>query len=257
MKRTTLTLIVLALVLVPIGGCGLTPDQRVAALQGAIARTQEMSLQLDSQIQAIQQAVAQANVTLADPNAGGAAAAYLREALPKLEAKLAASVPIKKLVDQQLAALQAQFAALQAAGPLDVQKEFAAYGQGVTSVGGALPPPYNTIALLLGSVGLPVIGAIAGAFAKGKQAQTQLAAKDDQITAADIRAKEAKIRAEEMETALDDVVAGGEAWKEAMKAGLPAGTDAVTAWKAAMAEAQASEVTQENVALARVRAKAA
>jgi hypothetical protein len=175
MKRRTVQIIALCLLISPLAGCGLTSQERVTALQGAVTHAQEISQQLDGQIKILQDAIGQAKAGLTDPNATDAATVYLREALPKLEAKLAAVQPVKKLVDQQLAAFQAQLAALLAAGPVDVQKEFAAYGQGVTSVGSALPPPLNVLALLLGSIGLPLVGAIVGAIAKGRKDQTQLA----------------------------------------------------------------------------------
>jgi hypothetical protein len=181
MKRRMLSLVVLCLSLMAIAGCGLSSEERVTALQGAVTHAQEISQQLDGQIKILQDAIGQAMATLTDPNATDAATVYLREALPKLEAKLAAVQPVKKLVDQQLAALQAQFSALMAAGPVGVQQEFTAYGQRVTSVGSALPPPFNVLALLVGSIGLPVAGAIAGAIAKGRQAKGQLAQKDTAI----------------------------------------------------------------------------
>jgi small-conductance mechanosensitive channel len=248
MRTRAFQLILFSLGVFLIGGCGLTSDQRVSALQNAIAQTQAISQQMEAKIQQLETVIEQAKTALADPNATDATLVYLRDSLAKVEAKLAAMRPVKQVVDQNLAVLQKQLAAALAAGPLDPQKEFAAYGRGVTTVSAALPPPFNTIGLMIGSLVLPLIGGIVGAFAKGKQAKTQLAQKDGQLTVANARA-------DEMETSLSDVVAGGEAWKSAMKAGLPEGTDPLTAWKEAMNEAQVCEVTKENVALARVRVK--
>ncbi len=175
MRAWTFQAIIFAICILPLGGCNLTPDQRVAALDKAVTSDQAISQQMDARIQQLEQVITNARAMLADPNITNETLVYLREALPKLEAKLAAAKPVKQIVDQNLAALQKQLAAALTAGPVDLQKEFATYGQGVTSTTAALPAPFNLIGLLIGSIILPLVGGIIGAIAKGKQAKTQLA----------------------------------------------------------------------------------
>jgi hypothetical protein len=175
MKRTTLTLMVLGLVLIPLGGCELTPDQRVTALQGAVQKTQDISLQLNDKIVLLEGALTKAQAMLGDPNQSNATLVKLRDDIALLQSKLAAAKPVKELIDANLTAYQQQLAAALAGGPLDTQKEFAAYGQGVTTATAALPAPFNLIGLLIGSVVLPLVGGIVGAIAKGKKDRKAIA----------------------------------------------------------------------------------
>jgi hypothetical protein len=168
MKQGLLWWVLAAAALTPVGGCGTTSDQRIAALQRVVNATAEQSNQMDAKIVLLQRALASAQNLLADPNLASATLVNIRADVATLQAKLDAAKPVKQLLDQNLVAYQAQLTATLAAGPVDIATEAKTYGQGITAVSPILPPPWNALAALLG-VAVTVGGAVAGAAVKGRK----------------------------------------------------------------------------------------
>ena len=151
-------------------GCDTTSQQRLAALQAALKTAETASKDYDSRLAAMEPAITALTQMLTDPNVTGATAQQVKTTLADLKAKYAAVKALKAAVDEKMTAYSAVLAKAQEAGNIDIQKELEVYGQGVTLVSGALPPPFNAIGLGIGAV-MTAVGGIAGAFAKGKQAK--------------------------------------------------------------------------------------
>lgn len=229
MRVKTLCIIAAVTWLIPIGGCDMNSAERVAALEAAVSQVQAHSAHADGVISALQVALADSQRTLADPNLPREMRAELIEIVTAAQVKLDKAREVKVSVDAILATLRTQLAAAEVSGP---GGELQLIGQGLTTVGGQLPPPLGIYATLAGSL----VTAIGGAFVAVKRGGA-LKAKTAEATALD--------------TALAEVVAGGQVFKQA----LTDNAELMAAFKQAHGDAQ-SLLTRERVALARVRGTA-
>ena len=230
MRVKTLCIIAAVTWLIPIGGCDMGSAERIELLETAIAEVQARSAQADEIIAVLAAGLAESRAALADPNLPPETAAEITALLAAAQEKLATTQAVKSRADAILAMLRTQLAAAgEIAGPGD---ELAFLGQGLTTVGGQLPPPLGIYATLAGSL----VTAIGGAFVAVKRGGA-LKAKTAEATALD--------------TALAEVVAGGQVFKLA----LTDNAELMAAFKQAHGDAQ-SLLTRERVALARVRGTA-
>lgn len=167
MKARTFQVIIFCLLMAPIGGCSLTSEQRVAELQKAVMLTQNLSNQLSARILDLEKALADAQALAKQPGVPPATVAKLQTDIAALQTRIAQAKPMQEALDQQLAAYQTQLTAAMAA-PIDIAGEAQVYGQGISTIGAVLPPPFNVYAGLIGSM-IGIGGGFLGAFLKGKK----------------------------------------------------------------------------------------
>lgn len=167
MRVRTFQTIVFLLFVLSVGGCGLTSEQRLAALQRTVATTQNLSSQLSARISDLEKALADAQILAKQPGVPPATVAKLQADIALLQGRINQAKPMQEQLDQRLAAYQAQLtAALEK--PIDVAGEAQVYGQGVSAIGAILPPPFNVYAGLIGSL-IGIGGGVIGAIVKGKK----------------------------------------------------------------------------------------
>jgi len=208
------------------GGCQLSSEERVAAVEQAVTYLQGESVQFDLRLAAIQAVIASSRTALGDPNVTGAAAEQIRATMDEATAELGKVSGVKAKVDLVMADLQTKLAAMKAGGTVDVEAEL------------------KTAAAVLGTIG----GAIGGATGGWLQAISAVLIALVSALPGLLVARSRGAKLSKTETALQEVVAGGERFKDTAATGI-------AQWKEAMTVAQKSEATRELVAVARARMK--
>ena len=184
-----------AVLIVPCGGCGLDSAQRIAALQTALEKAQFASAEYAARLDVVLEALDAVRAQLDDPNLAGETTARIEAELADLQAKYAALKGVKQIVDKQVSDYTEILAKARAAGDVDIAKELQLYGQGVGAVAPALPPPFNAYAALAGAL-LTAAGGAAGAYVRGRAAK-------------------------KAETAIKEIVAGGEEFQRLVTVATP------------------------------------
>ena len=167
MRVRTPTIVLFCLFALPLAGCDMTGEQRIAQLQQAVTATQQLSQQLAAKIGEFEKALADAQALAQQPGVDPAIVAKLQSDIAFLQAKLAQAKPVQQALDKQLATYQESLK-VALASPIDVEAEAKLYGQGVSAVGAVLPPPFNIYVGLIGSL-IGVGGGIIGAILKGRK----------------------------------------------------------------------------------------
>ncbi len=242
MKRRTFQTIIFALFVIPIGGCEMTPDQQLQAIDRAVTYLQAESGKLDRRLAVVDTLIAKTEQALADPNLAGSISSEVLAALQQAREEKPRLLAAKAKIDIVLADLKANCEQLKAGGPVDTAALLRLAAQTLSGAGTAIGGPVGGWMQLVAMVVLGLFGA--GGAGTAVMKSRLLTVTRDEL-------QEAKTEVREKDTALTEVVEGGEQWKLAVKKGLPEGTDALAAWKQAMKGAQVSEVTKQQVALTR------
>ena len=242
MRQGLLWWLLVAAALVPMGGCGTTSEQKLAALDQAVVYLQGESAKLDARLAGIDSLIAKTEGALSDPNLAGQVTSQVLAALRQAQQEKPALLAAKAKADVILADLKASAEQLQAGGAVDTQALLQLAAQTIGGVGVAVGGPVGG---WMGVVGM-ILAGVVGAGGVGVAGQKIVQLKQ---TRAELDLSQ--METGEKDTALTEVIAGGELWKAAVKAGLPAGADPVEEWKKAMKEAQVSEVTKQQVAITR------
>jgi hypothetical protein len=136
-----------------LSGCDTTPQERIAFLQNAVSQEQVVSNQLGGDVNALQVSIEQGRVFLADPNIDPNMLATINAALDKAQAGLIATITNKAKVDAMIVTWKQRIDALMKdPNSINLGNELGVYGQGISSIGTVLPPPYGTYAYLLGTI---------------------------------------------------------------------------------------------------------
>lgn len=215
----------LLLLLLCAGGCGLSSQERIDRASQALGVIEEVSVTLGTQMAAIRVGIEEIQATLADPNLAAQSKAQLQAALAKGDEELARLEGQKGKVDETVAKLKAVIAAGPDSGA-DVSDELRLIGQGLLASSAAMP----------GEIGLWL--KIAGGAL---------------VTLSTLLAGWSTKKLATVKTALTEVVAGGEKFKD-QAVGTPS-ADPVDVWKAAQSAAQKHDSTRQLVALARTQVR--
>jgi hypothetical protein len=237
--RTFITIVVISILgLFSIGGCNTDSKERLAALQQGVTQLQARSAQADAAIASLQLFIAKAGPMLADANMTDGAVAKVKDLIAQAQSQIEDKLKYKAAVDATLADLQKELAAMPVAP--DVSNEVGLVGSTLSSVGGQVGGDVGKWLALAGMV-ITFVSGLAPGLLKAKNAIGQ--------------ANTATAKAAAATTALQEVVNGGEAFKEAVKTSESVTAEsAIKAFKDAQAQAQQSQVTKELVAVARVAA---
>jgi len=151
------------LLLLCISGCTWTSQERISFLQNAVNQEQAVSTQLGSDVNALQVSIEQGRVFLSDPNIEPNLVTQINAALDKAQAGLVATITNKARVDALVTNWKAQIDTLMKdPNSINIGNELGVYGQGISSIGTILPPPYGTYAYIGGAL----LTAIGGFFAR-------------------------------------------------------------------------------------------
>jgi len=150
-----------------IPSCGMSSQERVNQLQSWVDKTQEMSTWAEQQIPVLEKAIADGELMLQDPLLDFKSKQKILDELADLKVKLLEAQKIKTKADTAIAQWEKNIATLLAGGDVALGDELVLYGQGATTIGSQLPPPYNFY-LGIGGLILTGIGTILGAKAGAK-----------------------------------------------------------------------------------------
>ena len=233
MKIKTLCIVCALTWLIPIGGCESNSAERIEVMRQSLGVVAEQSVILEGRLMALESFLAEGQAALADPNLGGDMAAEITAAIERARAELAQVRPAQAKLDQVTAQLQAKIVEIQAGGDADITDELQLV---VTLLGGAGTAIEGETGQWL-KIGAAILGGLVtllgGAY---KIQRTELA---------------------KTQTALTDVVAGGEKFKKAAAGGHGSTEDAIILFKDAQTKAQQhSEATRTLVAVARTKVSA-
>lgn len=203
---TLFTCGLLAVVPFTMGGCNTDSKQRIAAMQTTVTMLQERSAQADSVIAQLQASLDKLGGLLADAN-DATTAGKLKVLVAQVQAQIEAKLAYKTQVDAELAKVQTQLAAL----PADpgIGNEIQLVGSTTSGVGQVVGGDIGSLISLVGVI-IGGIGGIVVGLTKSK------------VTAAQTEAATAK--ATGLATAFDEVVAGGESFKETVQTMIDAAT---------------------------------
>jgi hypothetical protein len=171
-------------VLLSLAGCGTSPQERLALMQGVLTATQAQAASVQDVIAQFEGASADARKVLADPNLAPETRARLLGYIAQIDQQLARYRPMLSGLQEAVAKIQADIAAAGAQGEnLDAGSEIQMYGHAIGMGGAALPPPLNAYAGLIG-LATTLVGGVVGSVLRGKKADAQLAQQQQQAQAA-------------------------------------------------------------------------
>lgn len=137
----------LCVVAFTLGGCGTTPDARVAQLDNSLAFYIAQSDAADGDITTLERTLAELAAVQAEAEAAGdtGAVAEALAAVTKVQGKLTKAREVKAKADSVAKKLRDQIAAIKADGDVEIDEELALYAGVTREVSGALPTPFNYI----------------------------------------------------------------------------------------------------------------
>jgi hypothetical protein len=152
--------IIFVMILCVLAGCGTTSDQRIEMLQSAVQQAESAAGQVDVYIAELQAAIAEAKLLLQDPALSFEQKEEVLKFLTETDAALTDAIAKKEEVLESLTDFKNAIAALEEQGA-DLSTELVIIGEGTRIAAESLPPPYNAIGLLVGTIAT-VIGTILG-----------------------------------------------------------------------------------------------
>ncbi|HUX14982.1 MAG TPA: hypothetical protein VMW52_00830 [Phycisphaerae bacterium] len=237
MRIKTLCIICAVTWLIPIGGCERNSAERIELMRQSLGVIAEQSVILEGRLVALESFLAESQAALADPNLAGDMAAEIGAGIERARAELAKVRPAQAKLDQVTGALLAKIATLQAGGDVDITDELqlvvTLLGASGGAIGGETGQWLKIGAAILGGL----VTLLGGAY---KLQRDKTIVVDAELA--------------ETQTALGEVVSGGEKFKKAAAA-APA-EDARVLFKAAQVTAQQHEATRTLVAVARTKWRA-
>lgn len=143
-------------------GCDTTSDER---LQGAISAAAEARMaiaEVDEQVNAIEAAIDEQRAALSTADGAGEAelARQIREQLDRAAAFLDQRKAVRESLVSSLDRWEADLAKLESE-PAGVARDIRLVGSGIASAAPALPPPWNAVAVLAGTITTAAAGGIA------------------------------------------------------------------------------------------------
>jgi hypothetical protein len=198
MRARTFQAVIFAMFIAPIGGCGTTSEQKLAAVERAVTYLRAESSKMDQRLATLDEFITRTTTALSDPNIAGSVTAAIREELLRAQAEKPAVLAAKAKADQVLADLQANAERIRAGGQVDAAALLRLAAQtlgGVgTAVGGSAGGWLQVVAMIVMGL-LGAGGAGKALVATGKLANAN--------------------------TALQEVVSGGETFKDSLPANAP------------------------------------
>jgi len=237
MRIKTLCIVCAVSWLVPIGGCETNSAERIELMRQSLGVVAEQSVILETRLVALESFLAESRAALADPNLAGDVAAEITAGIERARAELAKVRPAQAKLDQVTGQLQAKIAEIQAGGDADITDELQLV---VTLLGGAGTAIGGETGQWL-KIGAAILGGLVTLLGGAYKIQ---------------RDKKIVVDAElaETQTALGEVVAGGEKFKAAAAAAPT--EDATVLFKQSQDKAQRTATTRTLVAVARTKVSA-
>jgi uncharacterized coiled-coil protein SlyX len=167
------------LMVILLSGCGKDSTQRLAFLESTVKATDSQIADANSTLNQLKSEWLTLRTALADPNNGSAQMQALGAQMARVQAQLIPVVSKFKSLQSQKTSYVSELDALVKSGNVTPEQEFKEYGKGVTQIGGVLPPPFNTLAGIIGGIILPGVGAIAGSIVRGRKAKADAQIQQD------------------------------------------------------------------------------
>jgi hypothetical protein len=176
LRMAVLIVSVLAIVLM-VGGCDLTPQERVEKVNQAIGTIRQASAVYDQTTTGLAEPLARGKELLRDPNLPAGQMETLIGYIEKTEREISAIAQKKVAADAEIARLQAMTEKILAGGEVDMQQELQGYNEIILSLAPFMGK-FGPIVIL----GSGLANILLGLFFKKKTAEV----KQGKVTAADI-----------------------------------------------------------------------
>jgi len=157
MKKIVMMMV---MVLMAVGGCGLLPSERIQEMQVIADAIQIESANMSAEIEAMKTAIDEVVDELNRPDLTSELSVELQQTLTEM---IEASGPLlarKAEIDAHLANWQSLIDEAVAKGNANAGVEITLYGEAGKEFAGMLPPPWNTVAWAIGSLVVGVGGYI-------------------------------------------------------------------------------------------------
>jgi len=158
MRARTFQTIIFSLCILPIGGCGSTPPQQLAAIDQAVTYLQTASVEIDTRLGQIDGIIKSAEAVLQDPQLAGQITADILTGLKQAQAEQPKLLEAKAKADAVLTELRASVDKLKAGGQVDTAQILQLGAQTLSDAGTAVGGQAGGWMKLVGAILLGVLG---------------------------------------------------------------------------------------------------